>query len=172
MELILGKGLRTKNLGVNTSLAEHIQQQTEKKRKCSHPGSSMNFSSRNNNNIQEQAFRTQVNSKNNLGKTAIVLLAQETQTTRRQCNQTHLQLWLPQGFPGSSLWLYMCKSKWNWQSGTQDTGRCTSAQEENHLMAQKSKYISQMHNWDLRNRKKALKILHHDYNIFKMWSVL
>lgn len=86
MEVILGKGLRTKNLGVNTSLPEHIQQQTEEKRKYSQPGSSMNFNSRNNNNIQEQAFRTQVNSKNNLGKTArIVLLAQETQTTRRQC---------------------------------------------------------------------------------------
>lgn len=37
MEVILGKGLRTKNLGVNTSLPEHIQQQTEKKKKMLPP---------------------------------------------------------------------------------------------------------------------------------------
>lgn len=67
IEVIPGKGLRTKNLDVNASLPEHILQETKKERRCSHPGSSMNFNSRSN-SIQEQAFRTQVNSKNNLGK--------------------------------------------------------------------------------------------------------
>lgn len=156
MEVILGKGLRTKNLGVNSSLPEHIQQQTEKQKEnaptLGHPWISIPETT--------TIFRSRLSGHRSTARITwaknarIVLLAQETQTTRRQCNQTHLQLWLPQGFPGSSLWLYICKSKRNWQSGTQDTGRCTSAQEENHLMAQKSKYISQMHNWDLRNRKK------------------